>query len=49
LGWLGSQAADEPFITISRLSTFIYFAYFGSSCVSFYGETFLVSLLSKKK
>lgn len=28
LGWLGSQEVREPFITLSRLSTAYYFAYF---------------------
>ena len=28
LGWLGGQHAEEPFVTISRISTLYYFAYF---------------------
>ena len=27
LGWLGGQAAEEPYITLSRLTTFYYFGY----------------------
>jgi ubiquinol-cytochrome c reductase cytochrome b subunit len=28
LGWLGGQVAEEPFVTVSRVSTLIYFSYF---------------------
>jgi quinol-cytochrome oxidoreductase complex cytochrome b subunit len=45
LGWLGGQAAEEPFITISRISTLVYFFYFFSSIISYHCEKWIIKIL----
>ena len=48
LGWLGGQAAEEPYIFISRLSTIFYFFYFVSGIISYFVESLVLSSLNKK-
>ena len=45
LGWLGGQAAEDPFIFVSRLSTLFYFIYFTSGIFSYIIENLVLSSL----